>query len=205
MTDRDSTDLFINATFPAIPSLRHEWNISREGFDAFLAWLDQDRESAGRKYEDIRRRLVKIFTCRGCICPDELADEVINRVLSKVRELTESYSGDPARYFGGVARNVLHEYVRRRAVRALPPPPEPPESRSQELDCLDACLDEIPTRNRELILRYYEGRKGDRIRNRNEMAHEMGTEQNALRIRVHRIRSAVRRCVGDCLASGANR
>jgi DNA-directed RNA polymerase specialized sigma24 family protein len=203
MQDRNLPDLYISATFPSMPFLRREWNISPEAFDAFLAWLDPDRVKAGNRYEDIRRRLIKIFASRGCSCPEDLADETINRVIVKARELIADYRGDPALYFCGVARNVFHEYTRRRAAQAVQPAPDPPESREQELDCLDKCLKEIPMGNRTLILRYYEGEKGSRIRNRNTMARELGTEANALRIRAHRIRTILQQCVGDCIAQRA--
>jgi len=203
MQDPNLPDLYISATFPSMPVLRGDWNISPEMFNAFLAWLDPNREKAGRKYEDIRRRLIKIFTSRGCSCPEDLADETINRVIVKVPEVVEDYQGDPARYCGGVARNVFHEYTRKRTVQAVQPKPDPPGAREQELDCLDKCLEEIPADNRTLILRYYEGEKGSRIQNRNEMARALGTEPNALRIRAHRIRTVLQQCVGDCLAQGA--
>lgn len=203
MQDYNSPDLHISATFPSMPFLRGEWKISPEMFDAFLAWLDPDRNKAGRRYEDIRRRLIKIFASRGCFCPEDLADETINRVIAKVHEIKEDYHGDPARYFGGVARNVFHEYARKRAVPTVQPRPDSPESREQALSCLDKCLEEIPVDNSSLILRYYEGQKGSRIRNRNEMARELGMEPNALRIRAHRIRTALQQCVGNCLAQSA--
>ncbi len=200
MQDPKSPDLYINATFPSLTFLRSEWNISPETFNAFLAWLDPDREEAGRKYEDIRRKLIKIFASRGCYCPDDLADETISRVITKVREIEEDYQGDPARYFGGVARNVYHEYARKRVAPALQPETDPSESRRQELDCLDKCLDEIPESNRELILRYYEGEKRSKIKNRDDMAREFGMEPNALRIRAHRIRTVLQQCVAACLS-----
>jgi DNA-directed RNA polymerase specialized sigma24 family protein len=192
-----------HVTFPNLPFLRSEWKVSPELFDAFLAWLDPDREQAGRKYEDIRRRLIKIFASRGCFCPEDLADETINRVIVKIPQIRENYQGDPSRYFGGVARNVFHEYARKRTVPAYQPEPDPPESREPELNCLDQCLGEIPEAGRNIILRYYQGAKQARIQNRNQMARELRTEPNALRIKVHRIRALLQRCVGDCLARGA--
>ncbi len=203
MQEHNSPDLYISATFPSMPFLRGAWNISPEIFNAFLAWLDPNRKNAGRKYEDIRRGLIKIFVSRGCFCPEDLADETINRVIVKVAEISENYRGDPARYFGGVARNVFHEYTRRSAGPAVQPTPDPPEAREQELDCLDKCLQEISGDNRSLILHYHEGEKGSRIQMRNEMARELGMEPNALRIRDHRIRNLLQQCVGDCLAQSA--
>lgn len=200
MQEQSSPELHISATFPSMPFLRSEWNISREVFEAFLNWLEPDRQKAGRKYEDIRHRLIKIFVSRGCCFPEDLADETINRVIVRVRELRENYRGDPAPYFGGVARNVFHEYTRKRIVPPGQPRPDPREARERELDCLDKCLEQIHQENRTLILRYHEGEKGTRIQIRNEMAQELGTEPNALRIRAHRIRVVLQKCVRECLA-----
>ena len=86
--------------------------ITRETFESLLEWLDPDRVRAGRKYGDIRLRLVKIFMWRGCHDAEDLADETIDRVASKVSAIKESYSGDPAWYFYGVARKVLMENLR---------------------------------------------------------------------------------------------
>ncbi len=201
--DRLPPELPLNATFPALTFMRTEWNVSREAFGAFLEWLNPDREEAGRKYEDIRRRLIKIFASRGCFCPEDLADETINRVIVKVPEIRQNYCGDPGKYFGGVARNVHHEYARKRVIVPPQPSTDPPDSQDRELDCLEECLGEVQAASRGIILRYYEGEKGTRIRNRSEIARELGTDLNALRIRVHRIRAALQQCVSDCLARNA--
>ena len=50
--------------------MNKDWFLTQEAFDALLAWLDPEREAAGRKYEEIRLRLIKLFTCRGCSEPD---------------------------------------------------------------------------------------------------------------------------------------
>lgn len=84
--------------------------VSREAFDQMLVWLDTDRERAGQKYEEIRYRLIKIFVCHGCIDPEGLADETIDRVIHKVPEIAPNYAGNPALYFSGVARYILLEY-----------------------------------------------------------------------------------------------
>lgn len=90
-----------------------EWVISQEAFDTMLDWLDADRERAGCKYEAIRLRLIKIFTCRGCQAAEELADETINRVIGRIVEIANGYRGDPALYFYGVAQKVFLEYSRK--------------------------------------------------------------------------------------------
>src|SRR6478672_10875246 len=83
--------------------MNKSWVLTQESFDALLDWLDPHREQAGQKYEDIRRRLIKLFVCRGCPEPEDLADETINRVIKKLKEIESGFTGDKARYFYGVA------------------------------------------------------------------------------------------------------
>jgi hypothetical protein len=52
--------------------MNKNWVLSQEAFDALLDWLDPDREQAGIKYEQIRLRLIKIFTGRGCSDAEDL-------------------------------------------------------------------------------------------------------------------------------------
>ena len=117
----------------------------------------------------------------------------------KVPRIREGYRGEPGNYFGGVARHVFQEYARRRPVRVVPDPAEPGYDEAA-LGCLDECLENTSDGNRDLVVRYYEGRGQQRIRSRSRLAGEFGVEPNALRIRVHRIRTALQRCVGDCVA-----
>lgn len=57
-------------------------------FEQLLAWLDEDRELAGKKYEEIRFRLINLFIARGCRISEELADKTIDRVARKVKDRT---------------------------------------------------------------------------------------------------------------------
>jgi DNA-directed RNA polymerase specialized sigma24 family protein len=54
-----------------------------------------------------------------------------------------------------------------------------------------------------LVLQYYQEEKGAKIEHRRAMAERLGIPLNALRIRAHRIRVALRDCVSDCLARHA--
>lgn len=191
--------------------MNKKWVLTQGEFDLLLNWLDPDPEQAGRKYEVIRTRLIKIFTIRGCREAEDIADETINRVTARVAEVAAEYSGDPALYFYGVAQKVLLEYGRKTSGRlaevsvdsasiTLSTPPQVlAEDIEPEYQCLEHCLSELPAENRGLVMRYYQQDKQAKIDHRKMLATELGIALNALRIRAHRIRQTLQRCVLDCL------
>ena len=133
---------------------------------------------------------------------EELADETINRVIKKMQDLAKSYTGDPALYFYGVARNVHLEYVKKSPVPIRPPPPDPPEQKEREYVCLERCMNKLTQENRELVLEYYREERRAKIDARRRMAERLGIAVNALRIRAHRIRASLEVCVENCLQQG---
>lgn len=191
---------------PDVEQMKKDWVLSQDEFDAMLAWLDPDRERAGTKYETIRLRLIKIFTCRGCSEPEELADETINRVASKVPEIVGTWEGDPSLYFYKVAQNIFLEW-RRVTIRQVDAPVEEAQSIPVvatasdivEHDCLEQCLQELAEGERTLMLEYYRHQGQTKIDHRKKLATEIGIAVNALRIRAHRIRRSLRTCVLGCL------
>ena len=179
--------------------MNKNWYLSQEAFDALLAWLDSDREQAGIRYEQIRSRLIKIFTGRGCVEPEDLADETINRVTSKLREIENEFTGDQARYFFGVANKVHLEYLRRKTPQ--PPSSLPEDSSRLELEyrCLESCVDRLTDEDRDLLLRHYGAKGRTEAERRKALAEELGISLNALRIRIYRIRQALKECVEKCI------
>ena len=188
-----------------------ENRLSQKDFDELLIWLDSDRELAGQKYEIIRSRLITIFTFRGCSNSEDLADETIDRVARKVRGLSTTYTGEPALYFYGVAKNVYLEYLRgRRAVRldSISPPQIPVTDSfkgSSELayKCLENCLKGLSDSNRRLFLAYYRDYKSakEKIDHRKELASRLGVAKNALMVRIYRIRAVLEKCIKECIGS----
>jgi RNA polymerase sigma factor (sigma-70 family) len=179
--------------------MKKNWVLSQESFNALLDWLDSNREQAGIRYEEIRRRLIKIFTGRGCVDSEDLADETINRVASKLDEIEKEFTGDRARYFYGVANKVLMEYLRRKL--PLPPPLLPSDSSRAEHEyrCLEQCVDRLSDENRTLLLEYYGAEGKAKIEKRKQLAEKLGIAPNALRIRAYRIRLALQECVESCV------
>jgi DNA-directed RNA polymerase specialized sigma24 family protein len=184
---------------------KKEWTLTKEGFDRLLTWLNPHPERAGEKYEEIRSRLIKIFACRGCDCSEDLADETINRVAGKVPEIAETYVGDQALYFYGVARYVHHEYLRKQPTPQPPPSADEPSTTEEEYECLEQCIESLPARSKELFLQYYREEKRAKIKHRKRLAEQLGIEINALRIRACRIRTNLHACVLECLKNRASK
>ena len=185
--------------------------ITQEMFDELLAWLHPNREVAGRKYEEIRRGLVKVFAWRKCSDAEGMADCVINRVAYKVRELRPNYEGDPVRYFHGVAKNMLKEYQKGLELEVSLTDFEMADKQSlldvaAELEradaCLRLCLQQLGSKQRQQIITYYGHDKSEKICRRRELAERLGIGQNALRVRMYRLRAVLEKCMKRCMESG---
>lgn len=206
MRKRGETELENNLPHRrASVSPRPKWTLTQETFDQLLARLDTDRERAGEKYEEIRHKLVKFFEWEGCPCPEDQADEVINRVARKIDEGAEIH--DLYGYCFGVARMLLMEIFRerekqQRAMERLPwseAAAEEPDEPTPRLECLEQCLRGLPPETRELIMQYYQGEERARIENRRKLAERLMIPVNALRNRALRLRAKLESCVDYCL------
>jgi RNA polymerase sigma factor (sigma-70 family) len=174
-------------------------DLTEESFQLLLDWLGPDRNQAGEKYEAIRNGLIQLFQYRGCLNPEDLADETINRVARRVEEVSEGYEGEPTRYFYAVAKRVYQEQLRRE-VKTPPPPAEEDTAEAERMhECLSKCIETLSPASRDLILQYYAVEKRANIDARRELASKLGVQSNALRVRVLRIRNALRSCMEDCM------
>jgi DNA-directed RNA polymerase specialized sigma24 family protein len=191
--------------------------ISGDGFEKLLALLDPDRDRAGQKYEVIRSKLVKFFQWRGWTPGEELADETMDRVCSRLGGGESIHGRDPFLYFHGVAKNVLREAwqgdrrqrKRHQTIGVLyrtgqersgdEGEAEEREAFEKKLGCLQRCLEHLEAVDQALIRRYYRDQGGAQIETRRRMAEELGIPLNALRIRIHRIRARLAQCVRDAL------
>jgi DNA-directed RNA polymerase specialized sigma24 family protein len=185
------------------------WELTEESLNLFLSWLSKDRDAAGKKYEDIRHRLIFILECRHCMCADEVADEAINRFIGRLPELIETFKGDPFNYILVTARHIQQEKDRKQNLSLSDDLNDVPSEtvEDDELDelihnCLDRCLSDLEPKNRDLLLNYYQTDYQNQIDFRKRLANQLGIAANALRIRVHRLRATVHSCLNKCL--GAN-
>jgi RNA polymerase sigma factor (sigma-70 family) len=181
--------------------------ISQDSFESLLNWLDSDREQAGRKYESIRSRLIKIFYARGCHLAEELADETIDRVARKIETLLVSYEGDPALYFYAVAKKILLEYARRPKSEELPDAVAGEKSGGEDVEvyyeCLEKCLETFMPVQRDFITRYYQEEKQAKLEQRKKIGQELGISSEVLRTRAFRIRKTLQKCVVSCVEERA--
>jgi RNA polymerase sigma factor (sigma-70 family) len=179
--------------------MRKNWAMSEQSFESLLDWLDSDRDQAGIEYEQIRAKLIKFFSGKSHSEAEDLADETINRVASRLNEIKNQVYGEQARYFYGVARKVQMEYLRRKQ------PHEPPDSTVDserveiEYRCLEECIAKLSPENRELVLSYYQAEGRQKIDQRKLLADKLGIAPNALRIRAYRIRAALQKCLEKCV------
>lgn len=172
--------------------------LTQAGFDLLLASLDSDRQEAGGKYELLRRKLLKFFECRGCLVPEGAADETINRIAKNLESGQEIRN--VAAYALGIAHNVLHEVLRSQRqdelTEDLPAASAAPDEEAEHrIECLESCLRELAPGEANLVLRYYASDTPTHIAARKKLAEELGIPLNALRIRTHRIRARLERCV----------
>src|SRR5581483_3812215 len=165
--------------------------------------LHEDRERAGEKYETLRLGLIRFFEWRGCLFPEDHADEVMDRVARKIvqgEEIRNIYS-----YITGVARFVFMEVVKERekqqaALRELPSNPVSEELSDDNvrLECLRRCLQSFPLESSRLMMAYYEEDEQNKIKLRKKLAQQLGISPHALRMRLQRLRGKLEECTMDC-------
>jgi DNA-directed RNA polymerase specialized sigma24 family protein len=204
----------------ARPPYKKDWVLTPEAFEKLLACLDGDRSRAAERYENIRRKLVSFFRWRDCSRPEDFADRTIDRVARRIAEGTDLQGKDPYVYFHGVALNVLREHWRspepKFEVLEEGSPSQPishTPAQSQDtgewedgprLDCLDRCLRDLSEESRNLLVQYHQKERRAKIDARREIAEKLRIPLNALRIRVHRLRAALRACVAECVERTAS-
>lgn len=165
-------------------------------------------ESADEQYKLLRQKLHSFFERRGCLSPEDLANETLDRVSRKLSKGEGVSAQNLARYCYGVASHILREHWRssvQDAIYILPIAHNVPIFESQQqteietsanqetdisLHYLQTCLEQLPPEDRLLILKYYEYGSDDQpiTEKRLRLAQNLGIGISALRVRAHRIR-----------------
>jgi DNA-directed RNA polymerase specialized sigma24 family protein len=187
---------------------KKDWNLSPAAFRRLLEWLDEDADSGGRKYLEMRERLITYFDRKNCLLPDELADETLNRVARRLEEEGKIETETPAKYCYITARFVFLESLRGKEKQNVPldkslnqkavAETDEKEEKEKMLVCLENCTGKLDAANREIILDYYVGEERTKIENRRAIAARLEISVNALSIRACRIRDKLETCVKKC-------
>ena len=174
--------------------------VTQAQFDSLLTWLNPDRDLAARKYRTIHSGLVRIFVSKGFNDAEDLADETINRVMARLPDIRDRFVGEPAYYFHGVARNIIRENSRRKeiAVNLVDIRVDVKPEKGEAHDCLDHCLESLPTGKRDLILDYYLYEGHDKIEHHRSMAKQLNLTEGAFRSRAHQIRLILKNRMHQC-------
>jgi hypothetical protein len=180
--------------------------LTPEAFGKFLRWLSPSDNLAVQAYQLVRKKLIRFFVHKGSTDPDQLFDQTIDIVVSKIDECVEV--SNPLAYCYGVAKNVWRRDSRKhKTVEWNENEPSNLPSKGENLDlelkCLDGCVSRLADNDREIITRYHQGQGSTKISERKALAAELGGA-NALRVRACRIRKDLRLCVVDCLTRSAN-
>jgi len=175
-------------------------SLDRTRFEGLLA-----RMGDAAHYEELRSRLIAYFRWEQCREPERLVDETIDRLARRVADGAEI--ADWKAYAAGIARLVnkehrawllregemLREVARRQAARSGAQEESAAAERAARE--LETCLGRFTGAQREQIVRYYVGDAGVRVRNRRQLAEELGLAPNALRNRMLRLRKLLVECM----------
>lgn len=196
--------------------------LQRESFEVLLKRLNTDQKLAEEKYLIIRNKLIIFFRTRGYSQIDlELADKTIDRAARKLSEQensqlenseTQNVLSDS--YFLSVAHFVLKEHQRGTkptiAIEDLPVTNQLTINNNQEQNlieqeetnitttCFNECLSNFPVEQKLLIIEYFSVEM-TKAEQRQSLADKLGININALRVKAHRLRQDLVKCVENCV------
>ena len=185
--------------------------LSAESLEALLQWLDPCPDTAGERYRNVQRKLIRLFSFKGADCPEELADEVMDRVAARVlRDGPPVPSAQHIRWFYGVAKRVFLEFTRRPKskpfsdwiYRSFSTHSIHSEGLEQADRCLACCLSKLDDNERALLLQYYDFPLQGKASHRSRMARELHVPLNTLRVRMCRQRASLGACFLRCMGEG---
>jgi DNA-directed RNA polymerase specialized sigma24 family protein len=178
-----------------------------------LLRLDPVSANAWEKYRGLRDRLVKFFEWNHCTFPQELADEVLDRVA---RKPPNDEIRNVAEFVIGIARNVrleaykrnqreVHVEARVGGLESLPESRDREEEivaemdRESNLNTLNQCLRKLKACDRALALDYYSASDEKQKIHRRNLAVAAGITIIALRVRANRLREKLEKCMRNGL------
>jgi DNA-directed RNA polymerase specialized sigma24 family protein len=174
----------------------HEKNSSQltaGSLDALLIRLNPDRERAAEIYERLRREITNYFFRHGCTDPEFLAAKTLDRAATRILEGAVIVS--EIKYCYGIARNVLHEYLRSLKATYDPPAYRDAAEVERDTDCMRQCA-QRHVKSYELVVEYLSQTEQMKL----QMAERLRLSIQGLRTRIHRARKTLQKCLSKCRA-----
>jgi DNA-directed RNA polymerase specialized sigma24 family protein len=173
---------------------------THEGFTSLLAALGDSAAAAGQHYEQLRAKLIFFFTRKALEVPEDLADEVLDRIGRRLAEGLAILSVDA--FALGVARHVAQEQtpIRNRVETVDPiffhnvPAVSTTFNEDERIVYLERCLRRLPSFDSQLLKSYYLS-GGGAIGARKNLAERLGVSPGTLRQKVFLIRRRLLECV----------
>jgi len=182
------------------------WELTQETFDGLLRSLHVEEEAAVERYRRLHGRLVLFFMRHRSYHPEDLADQVVNRLACK---LSEGLSIENIEAFAlGMARLVVCEeqarslreqncYFELERNKSITQHTLSERESSYHSDrwmetLMENQLATLPVAQRSMLLRYHEGKGIRRIRERQKLAEEMGLSIGTLRKRIFDLQAMLR-------------
>jgi DNA-directed RNA polymerase specialized sigma24 family protein len=175
-------------------------HITPESFASLLAALG-DTPPGGARYEQLRAKLIFFFSRRLLAFPEDLADEVLDRLAYRLSQHTAIASAEA--FALGIARHVAQEQSGRKSqpqnvdhtffdnVSA----PTVTLSKEEEIVRMEHCLKKLPSSEARLLKGYYCAAGNSQIKARKSLAETLGISPIALRQRVFLARQRLRNCM----------
>ena len=186
-----------------MPKRNGENALSQRALDDLLRLLHPEPSEAAEQYLRLHDKLVSYFEFERLAHPEELADDVLDRLARRLGQGEEVVR--PGAYALGIARLVALE-TRQKEIKADGRMREfvrisggNPSANEPALACLDGCLGKLPAESTALILAYYAGDHNARIENRRRLAMQFRIDAAALRNRALRLRSNLDTCIRRCI------
>jgi DNA-directed RNA polymerase specialized sigma24 family protein len=175
--------------------------ITTDKFAALLAALGDTPQERGIQYETLRSKIIFFFSRRSLQFPEDLADEVLDRLAHRIAEGVE-ISSPPAFAFG-IARYVAREQSAKQPHPQIVdeafwnnvPAHLTTQSEEEEIARMERCLKKLPRADAKLLRGYYLAATDNPMQIRKNLANDLGISANVLRQRVFLARQSLRACM----------
>lgn len=182
---------------------RHR-QITPDNFAALLAALGDTAQEPGTHYEKLRSKLIFFFSRRQFHFPEDLADEVLDRLAHRLSEGIEIAS--PPAFALGIARHVAQEQSTKKPQTQsvddsfwhnVPAylTTHSEEDEEENITRMENCLKKLPKDEARLLRDYYLAASDNPTQVRKNLADRLGISANTLRQRVFLARQSLRACM----------